>query len=887
MELVERERYLADLAEWLSAAAERGGCVALVGGEAGIGKTALLQEFSLRQRAARVLWGACDALFTPRPLAPLHDIARQTRGALSAAVNSGANREEIFTAALDELERSEVLIVFEDMHWADEATLDLLKYLGRRIHRTHSMLAVSYRDDEVGPRHPLRFVIGDLPLSSTHSMSLAPLSEGAVIQLARRAGRPSDGLHGITGGNPLFVTEVLATGAAAVPVTVRDAVLARAARLSPAAREIAELVAVVPGKTEPWLLEQAARPDEAGIAGCLSIGMVRHEDGTLAYRHELARLALEGSLVQSRQQTLHSRVLAVLAERPGISAARLAYHAAGARNPAEVLRFAPVAAAQAASVGAHREAASHYQAALRHAENVPPDKRARLQVQLSYECYLTGEYQRAIEAQCSALQIWRVSGQPVKEGDTLRWLSRLSWFVGRRAEADQYSAAAITTLEALPPSPELATAYCNQADLDMESHEADSAIDMAGRAITLAEQWSNAEILSDALNTVGTVRLIGGDIAGWDDLDRSLQLALAAGLQELVAGSYSNLAAMAVSRRQYELATRYLSEGLAYCEERDLDFAQPYILAYRGRMRFERGEWQGAGEDIEAVLKNPRTTQNTRIPALRTLGHLRVRRGDPDASAPLEEARLLAGPFPELQRVGMLAAVCAEAAWLAGDRDGVLREVQPAYALAQRRRDPRMTGELAAWLWRVGALGQPPTNIAESYALEIAGDWRGAARTWHALGCPYEHASLLALYGTEPEQREALVILEHLGAGPAAGALRKKMRAHGVHGIPRGSRTSTRSNPLGLTPREAEILALLSDGLRNSMIAKRLFVSTRTVDSHVSAILTKLGVTSRAEAVALVSSHQCPLTSHDDCTHRTTDRDRAVLRRPRPSTPRR
>src|SRR5882762_10179352 len=250
MELLERERCLADLADWLGAVAERGGCIALVGGEAGIGKTALLQEFSIRQRAAGVLWGACDALFTPRPLGPLHDIARQAQGALSEAVNSGANRDAVFAAALDELERGERLVVFEDMHWADEATLDLLKYLGRRIHRTRAMLAVTYRDDEVGPRHPLRFVIGDLPRANVRRMSLAPLSEAAVAQLARQAGRPSKGLHGITGGNPLFLFEVPAAAAIYTLVTLDDAVLARAVRLSPAARGIAELVCVVPGRTE-------------------------------------------------------------------------------------------------------------------------------------------------------------------------------------------------------------------------------------------------------------------------------------------------------------------------------------------------------------------------------------------------------------------------------------------------------------------------------------------------------------------------------------------------------------------------------------------------------------------------------------------------------------
>jgi DNA-binding CsgD family transcriptional regulator/tetratricopeptide (TPR) repeat protein len=855
MELLERERYLADLSEWLSAAAEHGGRIAFVGGEAGIGKTSLLQEFCIQQRTARVLWGACDALFTPRPLAPLYDIAHHTQGTFLAAVNSGTNRDAIFSAALEELEKTEAtLVVFEDMHWADEATLDLLKFLGRRVHRTRTLIAVTYRDDEVGPRHPLRSVMGDLPRSSVCRMTLPPLSELAVARLASRAGRSSEGLYSTTGGNPLFVTEVLAAGADSVPATVRDAVLARASRLSPAAREIAELVCVVPGKTEHWLLEQTIHPRDAGIDDCLSVGMVRSEDGSLAYRHELARLAFEDSLSQPRKQILHSKVLAVLAARPGISHARIAHHADGARNADAVRRFAPVAGRQAASVGAHREAASHYQLALRYAEDRAPDERAYLLEQLSHECYLTSQHVRAIEARRAALEIWHGSGDRIKEGDALRWLSRLSWFAGRRKEADQYGASAITMLESLPASPALAMAYCNRAQLDMEAHEIDAAISWAQRAIKVVEPWEEHAILSDALNTLGTTKLIAGDTSGWADLDRSLQLALAGGFQWLVARAYTNLCAMAVSCRQYAQAYRYLRQGLEYCERHDLDSWWLYLVAYSARMKFEQGDWSGASDDAETVLRHPRSTPVTRIPTLRVVGHMRIRRGDPDANAPLEEARALAGSIQELQRIGTIAAARAEAAWLADDRDGVLREVRSVYELVCQRRDPRMKGELAAWLWREGALEQHSAGVAEPYALEISGDWSGAARAWKDLGCPYEHATVLALYGGEPEQRDALSIFEQLGAAPAAQLLRKQMRAHGIRRLPRGARASTLSNARGLTARESEILALMSDGLRNATIAKRLFVSTRTVEHHVSAILMKLGVRSRAKAVAIATS---------------------------------
>lgn len=855
MALLERKQCLADLAGWLATSGEQGGCVVLLSGEAGIGKTALLREFAKRQQA-RVLWGACDALFTPRPLAPLHEIALQTQGALQAAVNSRSSPSALFAAALGELGTAKTLLILEDLHWADEATLDLLTFLGRRMHRTRTLLIASYRDDELGERHPLRLALGGLPSATTFRLPLAPLSESAVAQLATEAGRPAKGLHRITGGNPLFVTEVLAAGATAVPPTVRDAVLARAARLTPAARALAELVCVVPGRAEPWLLEQAARADEASVEGCLGMGMVRHDDGSLAFRHELARRALEDSISQPRRQRLHAAVLEVLAARPDTPSARVAHHAHGARDGSKVLQYAPLAAREAASVGAHREAAAHYRAALRYADGLLPSERASLQEHLRYECYLTAAYQEAIEAQQSALAIWRALGERMKEGVALTWLSRLTWFVGDTGQAKEYCDAAIATLESMPPGEELALAYWARADLAMEEHDAERAIDWAKRALALAQAASAQRIMAYAWNTLGTMRLIVGDPTGWEDLNRSLQLALTEGLEAEATGAYTNLLAMAVSRRQYEQAAAYLRAGVAYCEERDLDFLLPYMLAYGARMKFEQGDWDDASADVEAVLRHPHTTAVARIPALRTLAHLRVRRGDPDVSGPVTEARALAGPTPELQRSGMLALVCAEAAWLAGDRGGVVREVETVWELARRRRDPRMNGELAAWLWRAGALEQPPQeHLAEPYAREIAGDWRAAAAAWKMLGCPYEHACMLAWYGNEADQREALSVFEQLGAAPAARSLRRQMRVRGIRRIPRGSHTSTRRHPFGLTRREAEILALLAEGMRSALIARRLFLAPKTVEHHVSAILAKLGVSSRAEAVAQLRKH--------------------------------
>ncbi len=852
MELLEREHILSELTLRLAQAAGGRGCITLISGEAGIGKTSLLQEFARRQRSIRVLWGACDALFTPRPLAPLHDIARMTKGPLLAAIESGASRERIFYAALDELESGpESVLVFEDVHWADEATLDLLKFLGRRIFSTRTLLAVTYRDDEVGMRHPLRFVLGDFPRAGTCRLSLAPLSQPAVERLAREAGRPLKDLYDVTGGNPLFVTEALAGADDRVPVTVRDAVLARAARLSLAARAIAELVSVVPRKAELSLLEQAGCLDEAGIDGCLSIGMVRGEDGSLAFRHELARRAFEDSLSQTRQQSLHARVLSILATRADTPPARLAHHADGARSAADVLRFAPIAGSHAASVGAHREAAAHFGMALRHADSLIPSERANLQEKYSYECYLTDQIEESIEARRSALEVWRAAGERLREGDALRWLSRLAWFTGRRVDADRYGAEAVAVLEPLPPGPELAMAYSNRSQLDMLAHEVDSSIAWARRTIELAEPMGRDDIVSHALNNLGTARLLGDDPAGWDDLERSLRIALAGDHQEHVARAYTNLSWTAASMYQFDRARRHLVDGIAYCDEHDLDSWRLYMLSLRARARFEQADWDHASEDAEAVLRDPRTASISRVTALTVIGHMRIRRGDPDPGSPLEEARRLAVASGEIQRSGPLASAFADAAWLEGDRETVAREVDSVYRECRDQRDPWIRGMLATWLWRAKALEQVPADIPEPYALEVAGDWQGAARSWERLGAPYERANMLAWYGGEPEQREALAIFERLGAAPAAQVLRKRMRALGIQSIPRGSRSSTKMDPLGLTKREAQILALLSEGLRNSAIARRLFLSTKTVDHHVSSILTKLGVPSRAEAVAM------------------------------------
>ena len=862
MRLLEREPALDALGGWFAEARAGHGRVVLVGGEAGVGKTTLVNEFSARiGQAGRILRGACDALTTPRPHGPLADVAPALGGRLDQLLREEAPREVLFSTLLERLldARVATVLVIEDVHWADEATLDLLRFLARRLGPAPTMLVVTYRDDEVGPLHPMRLLAGDLATSAlVRRLRLAPLSRQGVAVLAGPDGVDPDALYQTTGGNPFFVTEVLAADDAAIPATVLDAVLARAARLSPPARKVLDAAAVVAPPVRTWLLAEVAAAAPDHVDECVAAGMLREQAGGVAFRHELARLAVERALAPGRRADLHRRALAALLAQPGAAPdpARLAHHAEAAGDAAAVLDHAPAAARRAAALGAHREAAAQYARALRSAGGMAPAELAELLERHAYECYLTDQHDDAAASRQRALGCWRALGDRRREGGALRWISRLAWFQGRYRDAQGAGREAVELLEGLAPGPELAMAYSNLAQLGMLAHDIDEAVAWGGRAITLAESLGEAEILAHALNNVGTAEWQAGRPTGQPTLERSLALAQAHGLEEHVARAYTNLASVALNQRSYALAARYRDEGIRYCSERDLDTWGLAMLADQAQADFEQGRWTEATRNLEVVLRDPRASPPSRIDALVVLGRVRARRGDPGVWPPLDEALALetGTGTGELQRLGPVAIARAEAAWLGDDPAAARAIVEEALELAERTEgEAWLAGELGFWRWRLGGPGRLrpgrlPEGAAEPFALQVAGRWEAAADRWRALGCPYEAAGALADSGQEPQLRTALAELQRLGARPLAAAVARKLRELGARGLARGPRPSTRANPANLTARETEVLALVSEGLRNADIARRLFVSPKTVDHHVSAILAKLGVQTRAEA---------------------------------------
>jgi DNA-binding CsgD family transcriptional regulator/tetratricopeptide (TPR) repeat protein len=860
--LLEREPVMDELHRLLRDAAEGRGRLLFLGGEAGVGKTALVRQFSASvEGRTRVLLGVCDPLSTPRPLGPILDIAQAIGGDLARLARESDARDALFQAihALLSEGTRPLIAVIEDAHWADEATLDLLRFLGRRLESARSLVIVTYRDDEVGARHPLRVVMGDVATSpAIRRLSLQPLSEAAVRALAAEGGVDGAALYQRTGGNSFFVTEVLAAGGDALPPTIRDAVLARAARLSPPARETLDAAAVIGARIEPWLLTAIVGAAAIAVDDCIAAGSLRAEDSLLTFRHELAREAILDAIPPHRRAGLHAATLAALRSAPGTrdDIARLAHHAEAAGDREATRRFASSAGDKAASLGAHREAAAQYARAVRAADDPSHTYRALLLEAFARECNLVDRRDEGIVARREAIDLWHRDGDARKEGENLAHLTMLLTLTGRNTEAEEASQRAIDVLRALPPSRELALALRQQASLRLFAGDHQQAIAWGERAIALAERFGDAEVAATAHNAVGSALIFLDYERGCAYLEQRVAVTRESGMIPHVASALNNLGAASGEMHQFHRADRYLAEGVAFATDHDLDAMRLYMLAWHALVYLHLGRWSDVPVATTAVLRRAGVSAVSRVTALVALGRLRARRGDPDVAPVLDEALALATETGHFRRLALVRAARAEAAWLAGDHDRVRAEAGTIFDLAVEQQHPWYGGELACWLHLAGGIDANgfPSWMAEPFALQIAGAWGHAATRWRALGCPYEAARALAAGDDEAALREALTELERLGARPLATLVAGRLRRLGVRGVPRGPRPATRANPANLTQREMEVLTLVGAGLRDAEIAGRLSLSVKTVGHHVSAILGKLGVRSRTEAARLAGA---------------------------------
>lgn len=850
--LLEREAHLESLARRLGDAKTGNGSLVLVAGEAGSGKTSLVRSFagSLGD-SSLVIEGACDPLSTPRPLSPIHDFAADPDSGLSDVIRQDMSPMEMFGEVLDRLRRTirPILLVVEDIHWADEATLDFLRFIGRRIEDSKAVVVCTYRDDEVGPDHPLRPVLGQLiPLDSTHRVVVPPLSLDAVTHLA--ADRPIDpqDLMGLTDGNAFFVTEILESGDD-LPATVQEAVLARVARLQEMPRRVVEGVSVAPRSLEVQHAAAIVGGTLAHIDEALGAGVLIGDGHSLRFRHELARSAVEESMPPARRLGLHMRMLGILEEERGPDLARLAHHAVRAGRDDLIVQYAPEAGDEAAGRGARREAVSFYRAALHHVDELGPDRTAELRVKLGTELRILDEPDAAEIELRLAIDHDRQSGKVEELAEALGQLQGVLWNLRRFDELWQAMDEAVTLLQPHGPSEALGMAFYRIAHHHMLARHADPALAHIEEARRVADKVDSDELDWLILMMTGCIQIVVGHAdEGVRLLQESVKRADALDDPRLLSIGLGMLGSGGGEARRYATAIPALERGVEQGLATDADYSVAYNRSWQARVAFEQGRWDEATGYADLVHKTTSQREGIAyITAMSALGRVRVRRGDPGGLALLDEMTTLAQDH-ELQHGWN--AICGRAEYhcLARHPEAGLDELVPAYQRALDTDSEWARGEIGFWMWRTGQIDGPPERAAEPFALQMSGKWKAAANTWREIGCPYETALALS-DGPENAKREALAIFDSLGARTMSDRLRQELRDLGVEGVPRGPTKETLTNPGGLTNRQLEVLRLIASGFSNAEIAEELYVSKKTVEHHVSAVYTKLGVDSRTRAV--------------------------------------
>jgi DNA-binding CsgD family transcriptional regulator/tetratricopeptide (TPR) repeat protein len=858
MALLEREEPLASLAACADEARRGQGRLVLVSGEAGVGKSALVEQFTAGLAGARCYLGACDGLFTPRPLGAFLDIAGQFGGKLAELArrcDAPTAREELFGLLPGELSDlgtagGVCAVVVEDIHWADEATLDLLRFVARRIGSLPVLLIATYRDDELASSYPLRMALGDLAVQRcTRRVDLAPLSAAAVAALSAGSRLDAAELYRVTGGNPFYVTETLRTGLDQVPRSAVDAVLARVAGLGPGARDVLHAAALIGSVVEPWLLERAADCPPATVDELVDRGLLAADGPVLRFRHEIARRAVAQEIPAHRQPAIHARLLAALLAAGSTDHAQLAFHAEAAGDGPATLEHATLAGRQAAGLGSHREAAAQFERALRVADGEPPAVLAARYDALADELSVIDSWDAGATAYERALSLWRAAGDPLREGDILRKLSATLWRLCRGKEAGDASVAAVRVLEPLGPSVELARAYASMAaDLAGQSRFAET-MALARQAETLAVELGAFGLQAHTLNLEAWSALaLGEDWA--PPLQRALDIALSHGATYEAGHTYTNLHEINCAERRYAESEPYYLAGIAHCHEHDLGVYLTCLQGVRTTTLERLGRWDEAVALAEVVLARVVSSPVNRMTPQGTLGRILARRGVADAWQYLDEAMAAADGTADPQYVVPMRLSLAEAHWLAGDLAAAHRDAVRAGLAAADGAYPWLRGEAAAWIRRTGTSPIPAGEIAAPYQMELDDDWRGAAKAHDDLGCSYDAALALLDSGEEEALRQALDICQDLGAAATARLVRRTMRALGIRSIPLGQRAATRSDPAGLTRREREVLALICAGRTDTEIAAELFISAKTASHHVSAVLGKLGVSNRRAAAA-------------------------------------
>ncbi|GAA1592866.1 AAA family ATPase [Kribbella sancticallisti] len=843
--LLERDRPIAEL---LAALDHPGGSVALVTGEAGIGKTSVVRSFlDHLPEGVRSFRGACDDLLTPPVLGPLREAFRGSGGAAEKAL-SGGSLDVVLEGITADVSGSKLsVLVIEDVHWADDVTIDVLRYLARRLDRTRLLLVLSYRPDAVD-RTSLRALLGDLRGDRIIRVELPPLSLAAVQSLAAGSAHDADELHHLTKGNPFYLTETLAGPAGHVPVTVVDAVLARLGSLSEPCLRLVEQLSVIPSQLPLAFAEDLLGKDFERLAEAEQYGVLVLQDGAIGFRHEIARRAAEQQLPEIRRRALNKSVLKALLSADEPDLPRLIHHAAQARDVDTLVAYGPAAARAASAAGSHQQAVTTFETVTPYADRLPPAERAALLDDYAWELHIAHRFVDAVQVGEEAIKLREEAGEPAALAETLLRVSRSQYLSGHTEHAMTGITRAGRLAETTDSKDVLASITAYQGILISETR-AGHAVEELWRARELALEVGRTDLAALCLNYIGLSHAFDGKPDGLPLIRESLQAALETGDHESAARAYTSLA--------FVLFREYRLDELAECLEAGLQFtrkhgiwAHSYSLeVHQAQLDLRRGSWADAAARLRRLLDLNDDPGMYEVYSTPVLGRLLARTGELNAADPmLATSWRRAWAHESLPGILYTAVGGAEWAWLAGNSF----VAEHLYKSARDRPTPgglgHFMGELYYYLWLGGIDVELFEGCAEVYRAAIAGDWQRAVALTDD---PYEKALFKMGSGDIEATTQAIWALDELGARPAAAIARAELAKLGVKRLPRRPAASTRGNPAGLTPRQVDVLRLLADGKSNAEIAAELVLSVRTVDHHVSAILLKLEVPSRRAAAAV------------------------------------
>jgi len=697
-----------------------------------------------------------------------------------------------------------------------------------------------------------------MPRDARERIELGPLSLEAVSSLAGSAARPGREVFEATGGNPFHVTEYLATSEASVPRSVQEATLTRASLLSHKGRRALDCAAIFPRRIDEETLQTLAGDgDHAGVEECLRTGMLEARDGVLAFRHELARRAVHNAMSPLRRRELHAAALALLKARADGRAAEAAHHAEEAGAVEDLVTYSVKAAAEAAALGAPTEARAHLTRALDRGTWLSDGERAELLERKAELGETSGAFESAMAAIQEAIAARRRMGDVLGLGNALRICARLHWQLGESSLAEQRADEAVEAVREHPDTWQYALALSSQSQLDGLADRLGPAFRRGEEAMARAERLERWDIYLHALTSVAIARSAADTEGGLPLIRAAIEEARRRGQPDALPRLYASLTYIMAHDRRYDGLFELIREGIEVADARDNGPLDAYSRGCRAVALLDLGRAEEAIAEAEQVVYGPYPRGTVRFPALVTLSRARVRLGLDEGGA-AEQAWALPTSRRDLMRLAPLTVADAEAHWLGLPRGDAVQHLRSAYErMLPTRSSFWSVAEAALWLKILGEAPDVPEGLLRRFSpahqAHVCGRWREAADAWGRLGCPYEQAIALS-EGDEAAQREALALFDRIGARPAAQKLRREMRRRGVRSVPSGPRLARRKDPAGLTPRQAEVLALLAEGLTNSEIAERLNTSAKTAEHHVGAVLAAFDAPNRLRAVQIAAA---------------------------------